>query len=201
MGRPQLQLAREPLCSQTPVSNHPLTISTWKAHRNLTSYIPYLNSGSSLPIPSPSSFLLCCCPPCSSQKLAGPGDSLLFLTIYACISPSLPTPLFDPPCFPCGRLGSYACAVPLAWNLSHHCSSITFPWEALLTPPLYIPSQPCIPPCVGLITLRVYLHGYLTHVSLHQVANSIRIGTKSVLFTDNPQCLARSTTCVFKKNK
>lgn len=85
----------------------------------------------------------------------------------------------------------------LAWNHSHCSSSIAFPREALLTPPsnppLYIFSQPCIPPFTGLITLCVYLHGYLTHVLPHQVANSIRLGTKSVLFTDNPQCLARST--------
>ena len=107
---------------------------------------------------------------------------------------------FDPPHSPCGLQGSYAWAVPSSWKLSHRGSSITFPREALLTPasqpPLYINSQPCIPPHIGLIMFRAYLHGYLTHVSLHQAANSTRIGTKSILFTDNPQCLARSIACV-----
>ena len=112
---------------------------------------------------------------------------------------------FDPPHSSCGLRGAYACAVPSSWKLSHCCPSITFPREALLTPasqpPLYINSQPCIPPCIGLITFRAYLHGYLTHVSLRQVANSTRIGTKSVLLTDNPQCLARSihSLCSFLK--
>ena len=107
---------------------------------------------------------------------------------------------FDP--HPCGLWGSYTCAVPSSWKLSHRCPSITFPREALTPasqPPLYINSQPCIPPCIGLITFRAYLHGYLTHVSLCQVANSTWTGAESVLLTDNPQCLARSihSLCFF----
>lgn len=65
--------------------------------------------------------------------------------------------------------------------------------------PLTVPSQPCMPPGITLITLHIYLWDYLTHVSPHQAANSVRVGTKSVLFTDNPQCLAHNRASNFFK--
>lgn len=64
----------------------------------------------------------------------------------------------DPSCSPCCYLGSSACTVPSARNSSHCCSPITLLRETPPSqPPLYIPSQPCLPPSIALITLHVCL--------------------------------------------
>lgn len=124
---------------------------------------------------------------------------------WACVSPPLPRLPPRPPRSPCCHHpsglrapGSEACAAPSA-RKSPCCRPRIPLLGELLSPPTAVPSRPCVPPGTALITLRVYLWDYLTHVSLHQAANSVRVGTESVLFTDNPRCLAHSRASNFFK--
>lgn len=108
----------------------------------------------------------------------------------------------DPPSFPCCCLLPARAFFPqpgtLPTAVAHH-----LPREGPLTPPsrppLYILSRPCTPPPPSLITLRIYLCEYVSHVSPHQAANSVRVETTYVLLTDNPQCLAHSRASTFFK--
>ena len=81
-----------PSARQMPVSNHTHTISSRKTHRNITSNIPYLNSGftsGSLPFLTPSLLLSALIKPETNWPWRCPA----FLTIYARIAPTLPSPL------------------------------------------------------------------------------------------------------------
>lgn len=130
--------------------------------------------------------------------------SLCHLCLWFCVYHLLPP---ESPCSPWRYLSSYALCyslclelIPLLFPPPFSGKLLSFPPGQ---PPLYSPSQPAyLPlsqPCIALITFAIYLCDYLSQASPHQDANSVRIGTKSVLFTDNSQRLAQSRASTFYK--
>ena len=136
-------------------------------------------------------------------KLAGARESLLSLTVHARVSPSLPSSSTQTPLCSLMLPG----LLPCAWHSAHRCPPCPFSGKPLSLPPghppLNTPSQPTrLPssqPRIAPIMLHIYLCGHLTPVSPCQAATSVREGTKSVVFTDNPQCLAQSRASTFFK--